>query len=170
MNRVGKLIQMVSERRIGFKMDEVMRGTHSFEPGYGPEGVYPMEFKVTWGPKHISRWLNPLSNRFMRQGMEGDITVGELCQEAPCIGNLKLDYFGDHMIEYNLQFSADGKSYLYVGEKMNVKLWEPARLLETHASCYGRLFDMDGGDLVSCSITKFNWRELPEFLASFRFE
>ena len=38
MERLLNLVRGVREKLFGFRMDEVMSGTHEFEPGRGPAG------------------------------------------------------------------------------------------------------------------------------------
>ena len=84
MGKIQDFKDMLNEGRIGFKMDEVMIGEHQFEPGMGPEGKFPLEFRVTWGPKNFLSWIDPRSQDFLTQPLQGVITVGGLCYDAPC--------------------------------------------------------------------------------------
>ncbi len=47
-----------------------------------------MEFTVTWGTKRIGKYLDPFAEGFLSSDLEGTITVGGLCTEAPCTGTL----------------------------------------------------------------------------------
>lgn len=170
MGRIEKLVNMLLERRVGFKMDEVMSGDHQFELGYGPTGRWPMEFKVTWGPEHLLPWINPQNKDFMSQPQEGVITIGEFCKDVLCQGTLELGYFTNQMLRYTLDFNFNSIDYRYVGEKREVELWKPWRLPDTHINCYGELREKDTGNLVSTSLTQFRWNTTPSFLASFRLE
>jgi len=148
----------------GFSMDEVMTGTHEFAPGAGPEGTLPFEFRVRWGAQDMSEFLNPLGEKFMVSGMEGTVSVGGLCEDAPCRGTLELRYFKDQKIRYTFEFGARDATYLFVGEKVNILPWN---LATSHTTCFGTLTD-DAGQLISRSLTFFRLRTAPAFLASFK--
>ncbi|MFH1531907.1 MAG: hypothetical protein ABIK09_14370 [Pseudomonadota bacterium] len=148
----------------GFSMDEVMTGTHEFTPGAGPEGVFPFEFRVRWGAQDMGAFLNPLTEKFMVNDMEGTVTVGGLCEDAPCRGTLALRYFKDQKIRYTFEFSVDGTTFRFIGEKVNILPWN---LATSHTTCFGTLTDATG-HLVSRSLTFFRLRSAPAFLASFR--
>ena len=166
MGRIEDFKNMLKEKRLGFKMDEIMSGEHSFEPGFGPPGRHPMKFQVTWGPKEMGRWINPASDAFLRQELSGTVSVGGLCEKAPCEGELKLDYFGEHKIRYSFEFTAKDKEYRFVGEKVNIKPWN---LPVSHTTCFGRVTETKTGRLVSTSVTYFKLHTAPLFIASLRF-
>ena len=111
MGRLADIKKMVSDGRVGFAMDEVMTGTHEFEPKFGSSGKRPMEFRVTWGPKHVAPWANPSSEQFMINDMEGTVTVDGLCYFAPCTGTLELRYFKDRTIRYAFEFKVEEENY-----------------------------------------------------------
>ncbi len=165
MGRLEQIKQMVSEGRVGFAMDEVMTGTHEFEPKFGPQGKRPMEFRVTWGPKHLREWANPASERFMLNDMEGTVTVDGLCYFTPCCGSLALRYFKDQTIRYTFEFTVDDEVYVYVGEKVHIYPWN---LFWSHTTCFGRITKKETGELVSTSVTHFRFRTSLDFMASMR--
>jgi hypothetical protein len=165
MRRIHDLKRMLRERRLGFATDEVMTGRHRFEPGLGPEGELPFEFRVTWGPPSVARWLDPADDQFMQHLMYGTVTVGGWAEDIPCQGNLELLYFTEHRIRYTFTFRHEGASYRFVGEKVNIKLWN---LPVSHTTCFGRMTEVETGKLVSTSVTHFRMRTLPAFLLSFR--
>ncbi len=165
MGIVRKLVGRIRERGLGFRMDEVMSGTHRFEPGAGPPGEHPIEFRVTWGPDHITTWVNPRQEEFLRQPLEGRITVGGLCSNVPCRGTLALDYFRGNRIVYTFDFAVDGLEYRFVGEKVNIKPWN---LPVSHTTCYGVLTEKETSKLVSKSVTHFRLNTALDFVLSFR--
>ncbi|MFY9114764.1 MAG: hypothetical protein WAO23_05940 [Dethiobacteria bacterium] len=165
MGKIQDFKDMLNEGRIGFKMDEVMIGEHQFEPGMGPEGKFPLEFRVTWGPKNFLSWIDPRSQDFLTQPLQGVITVGGLCYDAPCEGTLKLDYFNENKIRYTFDFTVKEKDYLFIGEKINIKPWN---LPVSHTTCYGTVMEKDTNVLISRSVTFFKLKTAPAFLASFR--
>jgi len=165
MGRLAQIRQMISERRVGFLMDEVMTGTHEFEPRFGPPGKRPMEFRVTWGPRHLREWFDPAGDRFMLNDLEGTVTADGLCYFAPCRGTLALRYFKDQTIRYTFSFDVDGAEHLYVGEKVHIFPWN---LFWSHTTCFGRITRKETGELVSTSVTHFRFRTALEFVASMR--
>jgi hypothetical protein len=156
---------MIEEGRLGFLMDEEMSGEHEFEPGFGCPGKRPMAFRVTWGPRHVLEWVNPGQDRFLVGDLQGRVTVDGLCDETPCRGSLELRYFKDHSIRYTFGFEVDGRSFQYVGEKVNIHL---RNLPWSHTTCFGRLILRETGQLVSTSVVRFRLRSLPLFMASMR--
>jgi hypothetical protein len=165
MGSVSALLSRIKDRRLGFRMDEVMSGQHVFEPGFGEPGAKRMEFRVTWGPDEVGPWINPKSPGFMNQDLEGTVTVEGLCEDAPCRGTLALKYFDEHKLRYAFEFEAAGKAYRFIGEKVNLKPWN---LPFSHTTCFGVLTEKKSGRLVSRSVTYFRFRTLPKFLASLR--
>ncbi len=165
---MGKLVQRMRGwfgGPIGFRMDEVMSGEHVFEPGHGPAGRHPFEFTVTWGPDDLWTWIDPDDPGFLTQPLEGTVTVGGLCESAPCRGRLELRYFDEHALRYTFEFEVSGRRYRYLGEKVNIQPWN---LPVSHTTCYGVLTEADGGRLVSRSVTHFRFRTIPAFLRSLR--
>ncbi len=163
---MNELIKMLEQHRLGFHLTETMSGTHEFVNNAGPEGEHRMKFVVTWGTKHLSNWLNPLSSGFMSNYLEGRIWVGGLVQDAPCHGTLDLRYFKDATLCYTIFFKGDdGTPYRYVGEKVNLRPWN---LHRTHTTCYGTITDLDSNKEISRSILYFRLDTAPSFLASFR--
>ncbi|MDY0002169.1 MAG: hypothetical protein RBU30_12800 [Polyangia bacterium] len=150
---------------LGFKMDEVMSGWHEYEPGFGPPGQLPFEFRVTWGPRRLGPWLNPSSGEFLKQDLAGTVSAGGLTEGAPCNGTLELRYFTDHRLRYDFGFEAGGRPYQFVGEKVNIQLWN---LPVSHTTCFGVLKETETGRLVSRSVTHFHLHTAPRFLRTFR--
>ena len=165
MGRLGQLKSMIREGRVGFLIEEEMRGEHEFEPAFGSPKKRPMAFQVTWGPRHLLQWINPAHDRFMVGDLQGSVTIDGLCYETPCTGCLELRYFKDHTVRYTFGFQVDGESYEYVGEKVNIHL---RNLPWSHTTCFGRLTLQKTGELVSTSVTHFRIRSLPRFMASLR--
>jgi hypothetical protein len=166
MRRLSDLRVMLREKRLGFAIDEVMSGEHRFEPGFGPPGELPFSFRVAWGPPNVAAWLDPADERFMRHDLAGTVTVGGWAEEIPCRGSLELLYLSRHLIRYAFTFTHAGTDYRYVGEKVNIKLWN---LPVSHTTCFGRVTEVASGRLVSTSVTHFRMRTLPAFVLSLRF-
>lgn len=150
----------------GFRMDELMRGTHRFVDRAGPDGEHPFSFLITWGPDGLADYFNPLSEGFMVNRLVGTISVGGLCEDAPCTGSLALRYFQEGKIRYSIDFHGpDGKAYRYVGEKRDIRPWN---LHRTHTTCYGTLTERDSGRVVSESVVHFELGQMLPFMRSFR--
>ncbi|MBF0118270.1 MAG: hypothetical protein HQK79_05495 [Desulfobacterales bacterium] len=166
MKIVDTVKNIINDKRVGFQIDEVMTGEHVFEQGAGPKGTHFFEFRVTWGPEDILSWVNPFGGEFLTQPLEGSVTIGGLCKNAHCNGTLELLYFKERKIRYTFDFSARGKSYHFIGEKVNIWPWN---LLFSHTTCFGTLIERDTGVLVSRSVSYFKLWRGPSFVGSFRF-
>jgi len=165
MSRIAAVREMLGDGRVGFLIDEEMRGTHHFVVDRGVAGEQPFVFRVTWGSKHLGKFLNPMDAEFMTAFLRGTVTVGGLCEEAECAGSLELRYFTEAKIRYTFDFEVAGRRYRYVGEKRDLRPWN---LHRTHTTCFGTLTDLAEGDLISESITRFRLATAPAFLTSFR--
>ncbi len=165
MRGLAEFREMIAEGRVGFRIDEAMIGEHEFEPKFGSPEKRPMEFRVTWGPRHVLQWANPAHHRFMVSELEGMVTIDGLCHHTPCTGSLELRYLKDHSIRYTFGFKEGSQSYKYIGEKINIRLWNLPR---SHTTCFGRLILAGTGELVSTSVTYFRLRSLLRFMASVR--
>ncbi|MEA2102174.1 MAG: hypothetical protein U9P80_06325 [Thermodesulfobacteriota bacterium] len=151
---------------VGFKVDEIMVGTHRFVSGKGTEGEQPLHFSITWGNKNLLEFLNPFSDEFLFSRVRGFITVKGLVDRADCEGSLHLMYFNGRKIRYELDFTADdGKAYRYVGEKTNIWPWN---IYRTHRTCYGTVTPVSSGDRISDSVVYFPYREAIGFVLSAR--
>jgi len=166
MGKLQEFKKMLTEGRLGFLMNEVMTGTHQFVDGAGPAGDLFMEFKVTWGNKHVSKFFNPLGKEFFRNTMSGKVTIEGLVQDAELEGKLELLYFTEAKLKYSFNFRGpDGREYTYKGEKRDLRPWN---LHRTHMTLYGTVTETDTGRLISNSILYFKLKTMPTFLASFR--
>jgi hypothetical protein len=162
LNLISKII---TERTIGFEMEEVMSGTHRFVNDAGPPGEFPMEYRLHWGHEDVLTFFNPFAGEFMTNRAYGTVTIGEFVQEAPCEGTLELLYVTEAKIRYRFTFRKDGKTYEYVGEKIDLRPWNIHR---THTTCYGTLYEQESGKEISRSVTYFRLATLPSFMASFK--
>lgn len=147
---------------MGFRVTEVMRGTHDPVEGGGP---LPFEFEVTWGPDRLGAWLDPRSARFLWQTLEGRVRAGGLCDWTPCKGTLALEYFARRRIRYELDFEVGGRVHRFVGEKVDIRPWN---LLVSHTTCTGTIVDLASGRLVSSAVVTFRLRHLPRMVLSTR--
>jgi short-subunit dehydrogenase len=147
----------------GFRIEEVMSGEHEFMPGFGTAGKQPMEFTVSWGPSNIIEWLNPVSDQFFRNELQGTVSIGGLCELAPCTGYLELRYLRRQQIKYFFTFEANGKTYEYSGVKPQIYPWN---LPYSHTTCLGELREAGKKEIVSRSVTHFHWDTMQQFLKS----
>lgn len=164
---IMEALQNITEKKqIGFTMDEIMTGTHQFVEGKGPEGIHPMEFRVTWGPENALKWINPVGGKFMANNLKGKVDVGGMVIDADCEGTLELLYFTEQKIRYTFEFQDDeGKKYRYLGEKRDIRPWN---LHRTHTTCYGTISDLETGEIISTGITHFRLATSLDFLLSLR--
>lgn len=151
---------------IGFKINEMMTGSHTFANGSFKGEEMPLKFSLTWGNKSLLKFLNPASKEFLESNASGFITVGGLADNASCAGLLKLMYFTKRKIRYELDFNGDdGRAYKYVGEKINIWPWNIHR---THFTCYGTITDVETGKIISSSVVYFPFKEIAGFILSAR--
>ncbi len=152
---------------IGFKLDELMAGSHRFTDGRDDHGAErPLMFSLTWGNSNLLQWLNPFSRQFLFNEARGVITVDGLATKADCQGTLHLLYFTERKIRYELFFTGDdGRPYRYLGEKIN--LW-PWNLHKTHVTGYGTITDLTAGRDLSRSVVHFPFPPALALLPSFR--
>ena len=148
---------------MGFRITETMRGTHELREG--PPGPQPFAFRVTWGPDRLRDWVNPVSDRFLWQPLEGQVLAGGLCDWTPCRGTLALEYFARRRIRYELDFDVRGVVHRFVGEKVNIRPWN---LLVSHTTCTGAITELATARLVSTVVVTFRLRDLPAMVLSTR--
>ncbi len=159
------LLKILAEKNLGFEMKEVMSGTHRFEKGCGPEGEFPFEFSVVWGTDNLADWINPKNGNFLTNHLYGSVTVGGLCENTEVKGTLELRYFTEFKIRYRFEFEVNGKGYIYIGEKVNIKPWN---LPVSHTTCFGTIVEKESGRLISRPLAFFRYSTIPAFLMSFR--
>lgn len=151
---------------LGFKLDEVMAGTHQFTDDKNEKGGLPFHFSLTWGNKNLLQFLNPFSREFFFSEAMGVITIGGLIDKAECRGSLRMLYFSEGKIRYDLTFKDDqGTPYRYVGQKVNIRPWN---FYKTHFICHGSVTNLNTGKPISNSIVLFPYREILPFICSFR--
>lgn len=151
---------------LGLRFDEVMVGTHRFTGNDMDQGDHPFHFSLTWGHKNLLKFLNPFSREFLVSEARGVITVGGLVDKADCRGRLRMLYFSEGKIRYELTFKDHRETpFRYVGEKRHIRPWN---LHKTHFTCYGKVTNLNTGEVVSTSVVYFPYRETIPFLLSFR--
>lgn len=170
MGRTRDLLEMLKQRRVGFKADELMKGSHTYRVDLPRARVkagdtLPFFFKVSWGNAELASFLNPLSHQHGTAAMEGWVTAGGITGEAPLTGSMELRYLKDATIRYSFEFAAQGTRWRFAGEKRGIRPWN---LHRTHTLCTGTLSDLETGEVVSEVTVKFQLRQMYRFLASFR--
>jgi hypothetical protein len=155
--------RLSSRLRPGFRIDEIMEGYHEFLPEMGEPGRRTFRFDVTWGAEDLAGAAARLGRRTVCT-LRGRVTAEGICRDAPCEGVLVLDYRGSHTIRYEFTFAVDEVHYRYVGEKVNIRLWN---LPVSHTTCFGTLVRAGDGALVSRGVSFFRLRALPAFVRSF---
>lgn len=169
MGRLKSLMGMLGERRLGFRIDEQMQGTHRFLRDYPPGQVVagtelPFSFDASWGHRQLGRYLRPGSD-FLLAELTGRVTAGGLCEDAPMSGELQLRYFQDATVRYTFEFEASGGRMRYEGEKRGIRPWN---LHRSHTTCFGTITEVATGEPLSDSVVHFELGLLPSFLASLR--
>jgi hypothetical protein len=145
---------------VGFRAREVMRGYHEFADG-GPSGRHPFVFRATWGPDRLRDWIDPRKPTFLWQRLDGEVLAGALCDWTPCAGTLHLQYWPQRRIRYTFEFEVEGVRYRYLGDKVNLRLWN---LAVSHTTCTHVLTEQRTGRLVATGVTQFRLRDLPALL------
>jgi hypothetical protein len=172
MGRFSDLVGMLARRRVGFRIEEKMKGTHRFLRNFAPGNVkagveLPFAFSARWGNQRLPSYLRPGSGDFLRAEMEGSVTAGGLCLDAPLSGALELRYFKDATVRYEFEFEAHGIRMRYEGEKRGIRPWN---LHRSHTTCYGTVTEVESNEPLSDSVVYFELGALPGFLASLRLE
>ncbi len=171
MKRCQELQEMLTQRRVGFRIDETLRGTHRFLKDWNQNAVragseFPFEFHATWGASHLGKFFNPLSKEFLVASLAGSVTAGGICTDAPMKGTLEFAYFSQSLIRYSFAFQGGGHELSYIGEKRHIRPWN---LRRSHTTCYGTLSDARNGNIISDSVVFFDLKKLAAFFASLRF-
>lgn len=170
MPRFQDLLRLLGERSIGFRMEERMEGTHRYRRAFPESGVqageeHPLELRARWGHPRLRGFLSPGSDDFLTAELEGTVSAGGLCQDAPIRGALELRYFIDATIRYRFEFQGTGGGFSFLGEKRELRPWN---LHRTHTVCYGTIRRLGDGETLSEATLRFDLAQLPAFLASFR--
>jgi hypothetical protein len=140
----------------GYEFRETMSGTWRSPSGGADK---PIEFTVTARAAHLLRHL------FDRKAeMEGRLRMVGFAEDVPLTGEVTIDPLLGKKIRYEFDFVADdGKRYHFAGQK-DVEFLDVVRTMtELPAEIHG-----SDGTLVALADLKFDTRDLPRFLASFR--
>lgn len=165
MADIGRYFSKFVGGSLGFKIREEMTGRHHFTEISKMDGTHPMSFTAEWGPKSITKWMNPSDEDFLSHPMVGTVSVGGLCLDQEFAGEMQLRYFEDASIRYEFDFEVDDTDYRYVGEKTNIRPWN---LHRTHTTLKGEIVEVDSRTVISRSTLFFRLSSLPAMLFSFR--
>ncbi len=95
--------------------------------------------------------------------LEGTVDLETVAERASVTGTLVVGMPWQRVMHYELAFTGtDGARYRFVGKK-NVRYTSPRETLTTLAGA----IEKDGAHFVDATVS-FRWRDLPQFLGSFR--
>jgi len=158
---------MEALRAIGCTTHEYGTGTHELIGAATGTGPLPIRFDLELRIGSLADFLNPRSEDDVR-GMiqcQGTFSAEGLVHDVPCRGTLDLRLATENRLRYDLRFTGpDGQDLLFVGEKVNVRLWNLYRTLFT---CYGTIYDQSTGEAISRSTVYF-YRSSPGFVTNLR--
>lgn len=140
----------------GFHFRETMAGS------YTRDGVErPMQFTVT---ARAGSLLGHLFDRKAR--LEGEVTMEGFASARPLEGELTIDPLLGKIIRYEFTFAGDdGQRYRFIGQK-DVKLLDPLNSMTTLPA---EVQSADGKPVATAQL-KFDTRDLPSFLGSWRLD
>jgi len=141
---------------VGFEFKETMAGTWR-APAGGPDRA--IEFTIT---ARAGKILRHLLDR--KAEMDGRLRMAGFAEDVPISGELVIDPLLGKKIRYEFDFVADdGKRYHFAGQK-DVELLDVVRTMTTLPA---EIKGSDGALVANCDL-KFDTRDLPKFLSSFR--
>jgi len=140
----------------GFHFSETMAGTWRRE---GSTEEHAMSFTLTARAKS---WLKHLRDH--KAVIDGNVRIDGLASNAPISGELTINPVLGKLIRYEFGFVADdGKAYRFRGQK-DVSI---TSVVHTMTTLPGTIVDASDRT-VGTALLKFDKRDLPGFLASFR--
>jgi hypothetical protein len=139
----------------GFHFHETMQGT------YTRDGVErPMKFSLE---ARAGSWLQHLRDRKAR--INGTIDAEGLASDRAIDGELTIDPVIKRIIRYDFTFTGDdGRPYRFTGQK-DVSILDLANSMTTLPA---EIFD--GDKAIAKALVKFDKKDLPSFLASWRLD
>jgi hypothetical protein len=96
--------------------------------------------------------------------LTGLVSAGGLCQGASLQGTLEFRYL-EGKILYRFEFGEGEPRLRFEGQKRDIRPWN---LHRSHTVCYGEVRQVGSGELISEVVLRFDLRELPALLTSFR--
>ncbi len=141
----------------GFHFHEDMAGTWT-----GEDGVErPMRFTAE---ARASSTLQYLRDRKVK--LHGDVTVDGLASAKALAGEMTMDPILGRLIRYEFAFVGDdGQRYRFIGQKDIT----PRDIYASMTTLPGQLLALDGKRIGTVQL-KFERRDLPRFLASWRLD
>jgi hypothetical protein len=143
----------------GFHFRETMSGTYTRAPDPADFGEHAIEFTIT------ARARSLLQHLFDHKAeVTGTLHMEGFAADARVEGELTINPVLGGVIRYELEFTADdGKRYRLAGQK-DVTIADPVGSMTTLPATVS-----DGaGNVVARALLRFDKRDLPRFLASFR--
>ena len=141
---------------MAFHFSETMSGTWQPAAGGADKAI---EFSITARASSSLKYL-----RDRKTGLEGRLRMEGFAADVPIEGELLVDPLFGKRIRYQFRFTADdGKRYRFDGQK-DVRFTDLARTMTTLPA---EIFDERDKLVASCRL-RFDTRDLPSFLASFR--
>lgn len=143
----------------GFKFHETMAGTWRPGGGGGGDPARAFRFSLDAHTADLRQFL-----RDNRVRLDGTVEAAGLAAHAPTTGEMTLAPLLGRTIAYEFRFAGDdGKPYRFHGRK-DLTVFRPIGSITTLP---GEILDGAGG-LVGTALLRFDLRDLPALLASFR--
>ena len=140
----------------GFHFSETMQGTWTRD---GQSDERPIAFSIT---ARARSWLKHLRDHDAE--IEGTLRMEGFAKEVPVRGTLHINPLMGKVIRYDFGFLADdGRRYRFIGQK-DVSLSD---VVGTMTTLPAAIEDENGKVVARCHM-KFDTKDLPSFLASFR--
>jgi hypothetical protein len=141
---------------MAFQFSETMSGTWRPAAGGTDKAI---AFSITARAGSSFQYL-----RDRKTGLQGRLRMEGFAADVPIEGELLVDPLFGKRIRYTFNFTGDdGRRYRFAGQK-DVRFTDLARTMTTLPA---EIFDERGGAVASCQM-RFDKRDLPSFLASFR--
>lgn len=145
----------------GLAFAETMSGTHTLRSGPRGGQELPFSFTVQARSRTIPDFLGVRGGTI---ALDGEVRASGLAERAALTGTLRIRATARRgLLTYDFTFRGDdGLEYRFHGEKH--RTWSP---LESLTTLYGKVTTA-AGETVSTGITRFELRDLPSFLRSYR--
>jgi hypothetical protein len=140
----------------GFRFNETMSGSYTRE---GEAAEHPISFTVRARAHSLIKHA-----RDRKATLDGRLRMEGFAADVPIEGELIINPVFGRMIRYTFDFAADdGKRYHFLGQK-DVTLFDPVGSMTTLPATISD----DQGKTIARAMLRFDTRDLPRFLASFR--
>jgi hypothetical protein len=143
----------------GFHFSETMQGTWTRDGQAPGQEERPIAFSIV---VRARSWLKHLRDHDAE--IEGTLRMDGFAKEVPVRGTLHINPLMGKVIRYDFGFLADdGRRYRFIGQK-DVSLSD---VVGTMTTLPAAIEDENGKVVARCHM-KFDTKDLPSFLASFR--